>query len=183
MTQDSHPPRGRRALLLIDFQRDFVEAGGRMPAAQNQMPQVLAAAARAVARAQAEGDLIVTIGNEFRPGDFVMNLLRRRAAVAGSDGARWSEKLPVAGARYFPKWAGSAFVNPELEIWLRERGVGTLLLCGLMAKACVTATAKDALARGFEVEILAEAVGCYTDASRRRALARLGGRGARVLAA
>ena len=163
----------RRALVLIDFQRDFVEPAGRMPAALNQIPATLAAASRALATARERGDLIVAIGNEFRPRDRLMNLLRRHAAIAGSDGARWSERLPIDGAQYFAKWAGSAFVNPELDKWLRAQGVTTLALSGLMARACVTATANDALARGYKVEILADAVACYSDSSRKRALSRL----------
>lgn len=171
----------RRALLLIDFQRDFVEPAGRMPAAQNQIPATLAAASRALAEAKLKGDLIITIGNEFRPGDYLMNLLRRRAAIAGSEGARWTDRLEVEGAHYFPKWASSAFVNPELENRLQKHGVTTLALCGLMARACVTATAKDALAKGYKVQILADAVACYSDASRNRALTRLKARGAQLL--
>jgi len=171
----------RRALLLIDFQRDFVEAAGRMPADQGQIPATLSAASLALERARANGDLIVAIGNEFKPRDRLMNLLRRHAAIAGSDGARWSERLPLDGAQYFPKWAGSAFVNPELDNWLRAHGVTTLALSGLMARACVTATAMDALAKGYKVDVLADAVACYSDSSRKRALARLEARGARVM--
>ena len=37
------PPRTRRALLLIDFQRDFLAGDGRMPVARNQVGPVLAA--------------------------------------------------------------------------------------------------------------------------------------------
>jgi nicotinamidase-related amidase len=181
MRTPADPVADRRALLLIDFQRDFVEPTGRMPAAQNQIPATLAAASSALARAKRNGDLIVAIGNEYRPRDYLMNLLRRRAAIAGSDGARWSDRLEVDGAQYFPKWADSAFVNPELDIWLRAHGLATLVLCGLMARACVTATAKDALTRGYNVHILADAVACYSDASRSRALARLKARGAHVL--
>ena len=179
----AQPNRGsdRRALLLIDFQRDFVEPGGRMPAAQNQIPTALAAASRALAEAKAKGDLIVTIGNEFRPHDRLMNLLRRGAAIAGSEGARWTERLEIEGAQYFAKWAGSAFVNPELENWLHKHRVTTLALCGLMARACVTATAKDALAKGYKVQILSDAVACYSDKSRNRALARLRARGAEII--
>jgi nicotinamidase-related amidase len=167
----------RSALLLIDFQRDFLEDGGRMPAARGQVPAVLEAAGRAIAAARAAGDLVVAIGNEFRPGDLLMNLLRRGAAMSGSEGARWTDKLPRDGLPYFPKWAGSAFVNPELDPWLRARGVKTLALTGVMAKACVSATAKDALARGYEVRVLTDAVGCFSDASRERAFARLRARG------
>ena len=175
------PVADRRALLLIDFQRDFVEPTGRMPAAQNQIPAALAAASRALGQAKANGYLVVMIGNEFSPRDYVMNLLRRHAAIAGSEGARWSERLSVEGASYFPKWAGSAFINPELDNWLRANGVTTLMLSGLMARACVTATANDALRKGYAVHILADAVACYSDTSRQRALKRLKSRGARLV--
>jgi nicotinamidase-related amidase len=170
--------RERRALLLIDFQRDFLEPTGRMPAAQNQVAPVLRAAAQAIAQARADGDLIAAIGNEFSPKDFLMNLLRRRASIAGTEGSRWTEMLPLADAKYFPKWAGSAFVNPELDLWLGANAVTTLVLAGLMAKACITATARDALAKGYQVRILADAVACYGDTSRVRALSRLKDKGA-----
>jgi hypothetical protein len=80
--------------------------------------------------------------------------------------------VPLAGIRYFPKWASSAFVNPELDPWLRANDVGTLALSGLQAKACVSATCKDALARGYAVELLPVAIACVSDGSRARALAR-----------
>jgi nicotinamidase-related amidase len=169
---------GRRALLLIDFQRDFLEASGRMPVARDQVSLVLSAAAQAVAEARKEGDLVVAIGNEFRPGDFLMNALRRHASIAGSEGASWTEKLPLDGIKYFPKWAGSSFVNQELDAWLRAQFVRTLVLTGLFARACVTATAKDALAKGYAVHVLVDAVACKSAASRAHALARLEARGA-----
>ncbi len=181
-TNDVAAPE-RRALLLIDFQRDFLEPSGRLPAARNQVAPVLSAAARAIEEAKAAGDFVVAIGNEFRPLDFLMNFLRRGASIAGSEGARWTDKLPLDGVKYFPKWAGSAFVNPDLDKWLRANHVNTLVLTGLMASACVKATAKDALAGGYQVRIRADAVACRGDASRARALARLEARGAVVLRA
>jgi len=168
----------RRALLLIDFQRDFLEPSGRMQVASDQVAPVLSAAARAMAEARRSGDLVVAIGNEFCPSDFIMNLLRRHASIAGSQGACWTDKLPLDGAKYFPKWASSAFVNPQLDQWLRSHSVKTLILTGLMARACVTATANAAIAKGYEVQILTDAVACASDASRKRALARLEAKGA-----
>jgi nicotinamidase-related amidase len=168
----------RRALLLIDFQRDFLESSGKMPVARDQVLPVLSAAAQAIVEARSRNDLVVAIGNEFRPGDFLMNALRRYASVARSEGSRWTDKLPLDSAKYFPKWAGSAFVNRELDTWLRAQGIGTLVLTGVFARACVTATAKDALTKGYAVHILVDAVACKSDASRARALARLEARGA-----
>jgi nicotinamidase-related amidase len=50
-----------RALLLIDFQRDFLDPKGRMPVDQLQVEPVIAAAQLAADAAQTQGDLIVKI--------------------------------------------------------------------------------------------------------------------------
>ena len=183
MNTSSEAAHSGRALLLIDFQRDFLEADGRMPVARAQVSPVLRAAAEALANARKSGDLVVAIGNEFRPGDLLMNLLRRHASIAGSPGAQWTEKLPIAGVPYFPKWAESAFVNPDLDAWLRDHEVKTLTLAGLKANACISSTAKEALRRGYKVQLLADAIACGSDRSRARALARLQGKGVALLRA
>ncbi len=91
----------------------------------------------------------LAVGNEFRPGDWFMNVLRRHAAIAGSRGAAWAGSLKLEGAAYFPKWAGSAFVNPDFEACLKSHRITSLTLTGVFARACVSATARDALARGY----------------------------------
>jgi nicotinamidase-related amidase len=168
---------GRHALMLIDFQYDFLADDGRMPVARNQVAAFIAATRLAVASAREAGDPIIAIGNEFRRSDRLMNFLRRGASIEGSAGARWDERLPLDRIDYLPKWASSAFVNPELERWLDANQVSSLTLAGLQAKACVTATAKDALKRGLRVRVLEDAVACVSDRSRKAALGRLQRRG------
>jgi nicotinamidase-related amidase len=170
----------RHALMLIDFQYDFLASDGRMPVARNQVLAFVAATQLAVTSARKVGDPIIAIGNEFRRSDRLMNLLRRGASIAGSAGARWDERLPLDQIEYLPKWASSAFVNPALEKWLDANRVSSLTLAGLQAKACVAATAKEALRRGFSVRILADAVACVSDKSRSSALARLERRGVAI---
>jgi nicotinamidase-related amidase len=171
---------GPRALLLLDFQRDFLADDGRMPVAREHVAPVLAAARRAADRALLGGDLVVTVGNEFRRSDVIGNLLRRRAAIAGSPGTAWDERIDVDGALYVPKAAGNAFTNPALGAELEARGIRHVTIAGLYAKGCVRATAQAALRRGLTVEVLGDAVACSSDRSRQRALARLTDRGVRV---
>lgn len=178
-SKDEQKDPVRRALVLIDFQNDFIEPTGRMPVDQGQVVSVLQSARQAISHAQQTGDLVVAIGNEFRPTDYLMNLLRRNASIAGSPGARWVRDLPLDGIPYFAKWASSAFVNSDFARWLQAENVRTLRLTGLQAKACVTATAKDAMKRGYAVEVLDDAIACVSDRSRARALARLERRGVR----
>ena len=52
-----------RALLLIDFQDDFLADNGRMPVARNQVGPVMAATRAAIIQAQARGDQIIHGGS------------------------------------------------------------------------------------------------------------------------
>jgi maleamate amidohydrolase len=170
-----------RALLLIDFQHDFLADDGRMPVARHQVEPVLAATRAAIDQAQARGDLIVQIGNEFRPRDLAGNLSRRGAAISGRPGTRWDPRFAAPGAVYLAKWRGDAFCNPALEKLLREQRIQEIVVAGLYARACVAATTKAALARGFQVHVLGDAVACRSDASREAALGRIRGFGAQVI--
>ena len=169
----------RPALLLVDFQRDFLAEDGRLPVAHHQVAPVIAAANAAIGEARAACVEIVAIGNEFRPSDWLLNLLRRRAAIAGSPGAAWDPRVEIGGAAYFAKDRGDAFSNPALPRFLAERRIGEIVLAGLFAGACITATAKGALARGLRVRVLEAAVADASDRRRAAALRRLTRLGAR----
>lgn len=174
-------PPENGALLLLDFQADFLDDEGRLPVCRSHVEPAVAAAADAIRAFRQRGRPVIAIGNEFHRGDFVRNLFRRHAALAGSSGARWDRRLPLEEAVYFPKWAASAFCNPELEPWLREQRIETLVIGGLMARACVTATAKAAIRKGFEVSLLGAAIACASDRTRARALARLEDQGVALI--
>ena len=169
---DTTPPR-RKALLLIDFQEDFLAPNGRMPVDQGQVQPALEAARRAVDEARYDGDLIVKIGNEFRPSDVIGNLFRHHAAVKGSPGVAWDDRLDPPEATYVAKWRSDAFCNPELTALLNGARVGQVRLAGLYAKACVSATAKGARQRGFSVQVISDATACSSERSRQAALAKL----------
>jgi nicotinamidase-related amidase len=153
-----------------------------MPAARNQVTSVLVATRAAIGRARRDGALIVKVGNEFRPRDWAGNLLRRHAAVAGSTGTRWDARADVPGAPYLPKWKPDAFCNPRLQQLLASHGIEQVVLAGLYARACVSATAKGALARSLRVTVQQDAVACRSDSSRQAALERLARTGAEVTA-
>src|SRR5579872_5202958 len=158
----------RRALLLLDFQEDFLSPNGRMPVAHQQVQPVLSRARQAMMDAARDGDLVVAVGNEFKRRNYLANFFRGNASIEGSRGSRWTAELPLGDIPYFSKWSKSAFVNPEFESWLHAHHVGTIALTGLQAKACVAATAKDALARHFWVELISDAIACVSGNSRDR---------------
>jgi nicotinamidase-related amidase len=161
------------ALLLIDLQVDFLAADGRMPIAAPQVEELLEAARTAAAEARRHGWPVVAIGNEFPRWNVLVNLVQRFAALKGSAGAAWDARAPQERDAYFAKWLPSAFTNPELDAWLRRRGVTTVHLAGVMAGACVASTARGALKRGYAVKLIAKGIGSPSEGSRERALERL----------
>jgi nicotinamidase-related amidase len=168
------------ALLLIDFQRDFLDPHGRLPVAAHHVEPMIHAARRAVAD-RTPDEIVVRIANEFPSKARIANAARRNAAIAGTPGAAWDPRLDFDEAHYVPKWKSDAFCNPRLGRLLMEQGIGEVTVAGLYARACVAATVKSALRRGLAVNVLAEGVACRSDATRRRALARLQDKGARLI--
>jgi nicotinamidase-related amidase len=143
------------ALLLIDFQRDFIQANGKMPVDQKQVESLL-------------------ISDPI-------NIFRRFAAVEGSPGAMWDGRVSAQDSVYFPKWRGDAFCNPRLWEFLKQHAVQEVTLAGVYAGACVTATAKGALRRGLAVNVPALAVADASEHKRNKALMRLKRLGVTVL--
>jgi nicotinamidase-related amidase len=139
------------------------------------------AASKAVDGARSNGDLIVKIGNEFPRRAVIRNLLRHHAAIAGSDGAALDQRIDPPEATYLTKWRSDEFCNPDLSVLLAEHQIGELLLAGLFAKACLSATAKGGRKRGLSVRVLGSATACSNEKTRRNALDKLHRGGIEVL--
>ncbi|ACM18557.1 nicotinamidase-related cysteine hydrolase [Geotalea daltonii FRC-32] len=52
-----------------------------------------------------------------------------------------------------------SFTGTNLEAWLRERNIDTVVISGYMTQMCCDTTARQAFHRGFGVEFLADATG------------------------
>ncbi|MGH7934748.1 MAG: cysteine hydrolase family protein [Candidatus Binataceae bacterium] len=169
------------ALLVLDLQVDFVEHDGRMPIAPDQIDQVLRTSNNAIEAAAAHHTVIAYIGNEYTRWDIPGNWFRHNAALGGTPGAALDPRVKrLSAAPYFPKRQGDAFSNPDLARFLRSHHIHRVVICGVYADACVTATARGALRRGLAVTVLADAVGAASDAARQSALAKIGRAGAQI---
>jgi nicotinamidase-related amidase len=171
---------GKTALLVLDMQRDFLEDAGRLPVARDQVAGLIASTNALIESAAASGALVVYILNAFPRSAWLANLFRRGAAIEGSTGAELDPRVLVRGSNRFTKTRGDAFSNRALEAYLRERGVERVIIVGVFANACVKATVRGALARGFGVTIVRDGVAAGDDRARRNAIAAMERRGALV---
>lgn len=105
----------------------------------------------------------------------------------------WTEQAPaklgptipelvalMPGARPIPKVAFSCMGEPEFVRQLRELGRSSVLLAGIETHVCVYQTARDLLAAGYHVELVADAVSSRTAANLRTGTGRILAEGARL---
>jgi len=150
---------GRHAILIIDMLNDFANETGALycegakiitPKLQELFKWV---------RAREDDDIhIVHIQEAHRKNDADFKV-RPRHAVAGTWGSEIIEELKPQGDEYvIPKRRHSAFAHTDLELYLREENIDTVVVTGTWTNVCVRSTAADALARAFKVITLSDGV-------------------------
>ena len=69
------------------------------------------------------------------------------------------ELAPKPGELIISKTHASAFFCTPLSVYLRQKGIDTLLICGATTSGCVRATTVDAYSNGFRTFLIEE--GCF----------------------
>jgi biuret amidohydrolase len=169
------------ALLIIDMQRDFLEAGGFGEALGNDVTCLQAAVApcKAMLGATRElGMLVIHTREGHRPdlsdapplkvdrGDPKTRIgapgPMGRILVRGEPGHDIVPELyPRPEEPVIDKPGKGAFYQTDLELMLHNRGIDTLFVCGVTTEVCVNTTVREANDRGFRCIVLADCCASY----------------------
>jgi biuret amidohydrolase len=172
---------GRMALVIIDMQRDFLEPGGFGAVLGNDVTRLTAAVgpcANVLAAARRAGILVIHTREGHRPdltdapplkverGDPALRIgapgPMGRILVRGEPGHDIIPELyPAIGEPVIDKPGKGAFYQTDLELMLRNRGIETLLVCGVTTEVCVHTTVREANDRGFRCIVLADCCASY----------------------
>lgn len=158
------PGTDRDALVIVDVQGDFVSGSLAVPGGAEVIPPLNRAAAAFAARG-----LPVVATRDWHPDDHVSFHEQGGPwpphCVAGTPGADSAEGLELPDGAVIVEKADtaaveaySAFSGTSLADDLRARGVRRLLVGGLATDYCVLNTVTDALAEGFDVVVLDDAI-------------------------
>jgi nicotinamidase-related amidase len=168
------------ALVIIDMQRDFVLPGGFGEKLGNDTSLLLAAVEptrRVLEQARRMGMFVVHTREGHRPdlSDCPPAKLTRggqtfigepgpmgRILVRGETGHDIIQELyPVAGEPVIDKPGKGSFHATDLHQILLDRGIRTLVVCGVTLEVCVHTTVREANDRGYECVVLSDCVASY----------------------
>jgi ureidoacrylate peracid hydrolase len=158
------------ALVIIDMQNDFCHRAG--VTAQNgadvgPVEVVVPTLQRTIAAAKAAGTLVVYVRTTHGPWtDSEVRMEQRRGrrnpynCVEGTWGAEWFAGLePGPDDLVVTKHRYSAFINTNLDLILRSRGVRTVIATGTDTSVCVESTARDAFMLDYYVVFVEDCCG------------------------
>ena len=154
-------PLGRTALLLIDLQDEHrMDQRYLVPdydAVVARCARILAAARNAGIPVLHSVYLVDTLPRPFHP---VEADGRSAFSAAGSKGSEISsEVVPLPTETVIAKRDASCFTTPEFADTLGRLSTEWLIVMGCWSEACVAATVKDAVDRGFRVLLVKDACG------------------------
>ena len=178
------------ALVIIDMQRDFVQPGGFGEALGNDVTPLLSVIApcrRVLDAARRLGMMVVHTREGHAPdlADCPPTKIERgrgakrigdpgpmgRILVRGEHGHDIVPELyPIAGEVVIDKPGKGAFFATHLDHALRNRGIKSLIVCGVTTEVCVHTTVREANDRGYECVVLEDCVGSYFPEFQRVAL-------------
>ncbi len=176
--------RDHAALIVIDMQRGFLDAGApiEIKGGLALIPGIntLAARCRALgipvvfvkSNRRADG-ADAGLASEMYPYDRSNPMV----PFQGSRGAEFADGLDVTADDYIvPKIRYSALIpgSSGLEPLLRGLGRDTLMLCGVAADVCVESTTRDAMMLGFRTFVIGDLTAAKTAERHRVALEVLG---------
>lgn len=134
------------ALLVIDFQQEYFT--GRLPIPDGQ---------KALNKAR---ELIAFADKARIPVYQIQHIAPAGSAVFALDGEGVKfhpQMLPRAGDTVLQKTTVSVFGSTELDRLLKEKGIKTVIIAGLMTHACVAGGARDAAPLGYQVVVASDA--------------------------
>ena len=155
------------AILVIDMINDFVSGVLGSERSARIVPNIQGL----LRYARGEEVPIIYITDAHLPeGDREFDIWPRHA-VEGSEGAQVVDELePEAGDHRIKKRRYSGFYATGLDGLLREFGVDTIVLTGLVTNICIQHTAADAFFRGYRVVVPRDCVEAPTDEAQRASL-------------
>ena len=162
----------KTAVVLIEYQNDFVSEGGALHGAVEAVmdkTDMLANSKKMVQAARAAGATIMHAPITFAPGyneisahpyGILKGVVDGAAFIKGGwGGAIADEMAPQEGDIVIEGKRGlDTFASTNLDFILRSKGIETLVLGGFLTNCCVESTMRSGYENGYKVITLSDCV-------------------------
>jgi nicotinamidase/pyrazinamidase len=151
----------RTAIIVVDMLNDFVRENGTLvvPRAKDLIQNQ----DRILEEARRQNLRVMYLADSHEPDDDEFEKWPAHAVV-GTWGSEIIDELrPQGGSRVIPKRRYSGFFGTDLDLRLRERGIETIVLVGVLTDICIMYTSADASARGYKVVVVSDATASTSD--------------------
>lgn len=168
----------KTALLIIDMQRDFCEFGGFGEALGNDITptkSIIPTVKKVLDAARNKGMFVIHTREGHRPDmSDVPKAKKRRSQAIGENGPMGKilirgeyghdiveELTPIKGEIVIDKPGKGSFYQTDLHLILQNRGIESLIVCGVTTHVCVHSTIREANDRGYECLMLEDGTATF----------------------
>jgi nicotinamidase-related amidase len=147
------------AMIVIDMQKDFCYETGALflPNAK----RIISKTEELISNATSHCVQMIFTQDWHTPDDPEFDIWGEHC-VQNTEGADIIDELSVHG-HIVRKRGYSAFFGTDLDSFLKERGIRTLLIVGVATNICVLHTTGDARLRGYDIVIPEDCVAALED--------------------
>ena len=182
------------ALIVVDVQNDFCADGGafhRDGVDLRYMQAVIPGLIQFIDKAREAGVMIIHVktvhisGDVYYASDVWLEQWQRTGKGAhikyavcedGTWGGDFCDGIkPLPGEYIVQKHRYSAFVNTDINVILRGKGIRTLIVTGVATNVCVEVTAKDAFMHDYYVVVPRDCAAGKTEELHNRTLESIAG--------
>jgi nicotinamidase/pyrazinamidase len=157
-----------RALIINDMENDFVDEKGALRV--EKASECVEPIKKWKATMKKEGSPVIYVCDTHFKGDIEFDKWGTHT-VEGTWGAEVIEELKPDDTDYvLKKWKYSAFYATPLDMLLRQLGVDTIVLTGVLTDVCIQHTAADAYYRGYKTIVPRSCTATITEERKEYAL-------------
>jgi ureidoacrylate peracid hydrolase len=172
------------ALLVVDVQRDFCAPDGAFSALGRDLDRIqkILPGLKQLVESARQGQVTVVflryVQSALTESDVHLEQRARgradlRYCQEGSPGAEFYYVQPEVGDAVVNKHRYSGFIDTDLAIILRSRGIRTIVMTGVATNGCVEATARDGFMHDFYVVFVEDCSATYSEAMHQATLANI----------
>lgn len=168
----------KTAFMIIDMQRDFCAVGGFGESLGNDITPTasIVPTVRRLLDAAREKKMTIIHTREGHRADLsdLPPAKKRRSTAIGEEGPMGrilirgeyghdivDELQPIEGEIVLDKPGKGAFYQTDLHLILQNKGIESLILCGVTTHVCVHTTVREANDRGYECLVIEDGTAAF----------------------